>query len=183
MEKYQLLAHPAFPPRHVRSITASLSLEHEQWVRLRWRIEGAGRIVVPPLAGRRRADDLWKTTCFELFIASQEPAHGAYLEYNFSPSEAWASYQFRAYREGLTDGPMPRSPVIDWRGSGDLAIMDVALPRSVATMESWNFGLNAVIEEEGGARSYWAIAHPPGDKPDFHARACFAGRLEAPPRA
>ena len=37
-------------------------------------------------------------------------------------------------------------------------------------------GLSAVIEEHGGAKSYWALAHPPG-APDFHHPDCFAAQL------
>ena len=40
-------------------------------------------------------------------------------------------------------------------------------------------GLCAVIEEKDGTKSYWALAHPPGDKPDFHDPACFALELPA----
>ena len=43
----------------------------------------------------------------------------------------------------------------------------------------WEFGLSAVIEEEGGAKSLWALRHGEG-KADFHADACFAARLAAP---
>jgi len=39
-------------------------------------------------------------------------------------------------------------------------------------------GLSSVIEEQGGAKSYWALAHPEGN-PDFHAPACFAATLPA----
>ena len=39
-------------------------------------------------------------------------------------------------------------------------------------------GLSAVIEEQGGVKSYWALAHPDA-KPDFHAPACFAATLPA----
>jgi hypothetical protein len=42
---------------------------------------------------------------------------------------------------------------------------------------SWIGGVAAVIEEADGAKSYWALAHPPG-KPDFHHRDCF--QLELP---
>jgi hypothetical protein len=35
-----------------------------------------------------------------------------------------------------------------------------------------------VIEEQGGGKSHWAIAHPPG-QPDFHHRDCFAAELAA----
>lgn len=39
--------------------------------------------------------------------------------------------------------------------------------------------LSAVIEETGGHKSYWALAHPPG-QPDFHHPTCFAATLPAP---
>ena len=39
-------------------------------------------------------------------------------------------------------------------------------------------GLSAVIEEEGGRFSYWALAPPPG-APDFPHATCFAARLPA----
>ena len=37
-------------------------------------------------------------------------------------------------------------------------------------------GLSAVIEEQDGTKSYWALAHPDGP-PDFHDPACFAASL------
>jgi len=40
-------------------------------------------------------------------------------------------------------------------------------------------GLSAVIEEEGGVKSYWAMTHA-SEKPDFHDAACFAAGLEPP---
>jgi hypothetical protein len=46
--------------------------------------------------------------------------------------------------------------------------------------KAWIAGVSAVIEEANGAKSYWALAHPPG-KPDFHHPDCF--RLELPPAA
>ena len=41
----------------------------------------------------------------------------------------------------------------------------------------WALGLSAILEEKDGTKSYWALAHPPGDKPDFHAADCFAASL------
>ncbi|MGH8770025.1 MAG: hypothetical protein ACREV2_02415, partial [Burkholderiales bacterium] len=36
--------------------------------------------------------------------------------------------------------------------------------------------LTAVIEDENGKLSYWALEHPPG-KPDFHHQVAFALEL------
>ena len=87
MQTLELIPHPAFPPREVTRIAASVSQKDRHWLQARWRIEGAGVIVVPPFAGRRRTDELWRTTCFEVFCGDGS----SYAEFNFAPSEAWAS--------------------------------------------------------------------------------------------
>ncbi len=43
---------------------------------------------------------------------------------------------------------------------------------SLARRSTLRVGLSAVIEEVGGHRSYWALAHPSG-KPDFHHSNSF----------
>jgi len=48
---------------------------------------------------------------------------------------------------------------------------------AVPAKARWDLGLSAILEEQDGTKSYWAIAHPPGDKPDFHDPACFAAHL------
>ena len=181
MQTHELIPHPDHPPLEVRSITASVDLSDKNWLRLRWRIEGAGRITVPPLAGNGRADGLWQTTCFELFLKSRELMPGAYEEYNLSPSEAWAVYSFNDYREGMSQTPMLRPPVLSWRGSsgGGLAIFDAGLSFGSLPELPWAYGLSAVIEEEDGIKSYWALAHP-AQQPDFHHPDCFTSRIAAP---
>jgi hypothetical protein len=37
--------------------------------------------------------------------------------------------------------------------------------------------LSAVIERRNGSRSYWALAHPKSNRPDFHTRDCFVAKL------
>jgi hypothetical protein len=61
------------------------------------------------------------------------------------------------------------------RASLDLAILlSPAVP--------WDLALTAVIETEDSARSYWALAHPPG-APDFHDPDCFVLHLPPPTAA
>ncbi len=132
---------------------------------------------MPPLAGKGRADGLWKATCFELFLRA--PQGEGYCEFNLSPSERWAAYDFSAYRSGMAERPMPRDPVCNWRGGSGFALFDTAIPIAALPPLPWQFGLTAVIEEQGGQLSYWALAHPQG-KPDFHADTCFAATLAAP---
>jgi hypothetical protein len=134
-------------------------------------------LVIPPFAGKGRAEELWKTTCFEAFL---KPNGGqAYVELNLSPSERWAAYDFTAYREGMAERPFPREPECTMRAGQQLAIFDAAVPVAGLPDGPCDLGLAAVIEEEGGALSWWALAHPEG-KADFHHPDCFALELPAP---
>jgi predicted GIY-YIG superfamily endonuclease len=173
---FSLLPHPHAPPLGAETITARINADDPHWLRIRWRIEGAAALIISPFAGKGRADGLWQATCFELFIRTGDGE--GYCEFNLSPSERWAAYDFITYREGMTDRPMPRDPVCTLRRGGKLAIFDAAIPRSALPALPWRFGLSAVIEEEAGVKSYWALAHPEA-KPDFHDPACFAGVLPA----
>lgn len=180
MQTYPLLPHPDHPPRNISQIEARVLGADANWLRLRWRIEGAEMLVLPPFAGKGRADGLWKTTCFELFLQPEGAA--AYCEFNLSPSERWAAYDFSAYRDGMSERPSPREPNCTMRVGQSMAIFDVAIPLGALPTRDCAMGLCAVIEEEGGAKSYWALAHGEG-KPDFHAPSCFTATLPAPQRA
>ncbi|MDE2596845.1 MAG: DOMON-like domain-containing protein [Sphingomonadales bacterium] len=175
METWELVPHPDHPAVAVNRIEARVLGVTPNWLQLRWRIEGSAALVVPAFAGKGRADGLWQTTCFELFIKGA--AGDGYVEMNLSPSERWAAYDFAGYREGMAERPTARQPVCTLRRGGGFAIFDAAVPMADLPHLPWRFGLSAVIEEEGGCRSYWALAHPAG-KADFHAPACFAATLE-----
>lgn len=177
MQTHQLVPHPAHPSSEVSGVEARVIGFDQSWLRVRWRIEGAQRLVVPPFAGRGRADELWRTTCFELFL---KPDGGeAYVEINLSPSERWAAYDFASYRDGMAERPASREPDCTMRLGSSFAIFDAAIPRDGLPALPAAAGFAAVIEEQGGTISYWALSHQT-EKPDFHAPACFAARL-APP--
>ena len=171
-----LIANADCPPLELRSVEAAiLGIDHG-WLRLRWKLEGTGKLVVPPFAGRGRADGLWQTTCFEVFLRS--PGSAEYVELNLSPSERWAAYDFSGPRQGMSDRPMPRDADCTLRRGGAMAFFDAAVPLAGLPPLPWELNLTAVIEEEGGQKSYWALAHAPG-QPDFHHPACFAATLPA----
>ena len=124
-------------------------------------------LVIPDKPRRGRADELWKTTCLELFVQTAD----GYREYNFSPSGAWAAYDFTGPREGMSKPPV-EPPEIDVEDIGDKLLLDAVLDLP----ERGRFGLAAVVEEVGGTKSYWALVHGTG-RPDFHHPACFAADL------
>jgi hypothetical protein len=178
MQTHRLTAHSAHPPLRVSAIEARVIGFDADWLRVRWRIEDAHALFVPPFAGRGRADDLWLTTCFEVFL---QPHGGqAYVELNLSPSERWAAYDFTGYRDGMSNRPASREPDCTMRQGSSFAIFDAAIPRDVLPLFPAAANFTAVIEEEGGVKSYWALSHPKA-KPDFHDPACFAAELAPPP--
>lgn len=172
----QLACHPAHPPLAVRSVEARIIGHDTAWLRARWKIMGAGKLVVPPFAGKGRADGLWQTTCFELFLQGNAPG---YTEINLSPSERWNVYDFTGRREGMAERAMPREPDCTMRLGTDMAIFDAAIPAAGLPPAPWRAGFTAVIEETGGHKSYWSLVHPSGE-PDFHDPACFTAELAAP---
>lgn len=180
MQTHSLAPHPDSPSRAVSGIEARIIGRDANWLRVRWRIEGAQELVVPAFAGKGRADELWRTTCFELFL---KPLGGeAYCEFNLSPSERWNIYDFDRYREGMRERPFPREPECAMRLGSSFAIFDAAVPVAGLPNVDCAMGLSAVIEEQGGTIGYWALAHGNG-RPDFHAPACFTAALPAPQAA
>lgn len=133
----------------------------------------ANRFVIPaPADEPKRVEDLWQTTCFEAFLRA--PGEESYREWNFAPSGNWAAYDFTSHREGRTDADVAE-PYI--RVEDNLTWWAVAATIAVDADIPWALGLSAILEEKDGTKSYWALAHPLGDKPDFHDPVCFAAHL------
>lgn len=169
-----LVAHPETPATGVNSVQVRWYETRDRLLVLRWLITGADAVAVPPFAGKGRGENLWQTTCGELFLKDREGA--GYREFNFSPSERWAAYRFSGYREGMVDIDIP-SPEVSCDSGQFLFVLTALLDASV--LDGCDMaGLSAVIEEKDGTKSYWALAHGPG-KPDFHAQACFGLPLPA----
>ena len=176
-----LIAHPDSPPNSswaaIEAFSAQLSRSAAPGrLTLRFRIDGdIGQLLIPGAAAPGRQDDLWKHTCFEVFL--KVGGTPAYYEFNFSPSGAWAAYRFDGYRSGM--GPAEVSaPSIATQRTADRFDIDVdfALPHDIAAATPQPLSLTAVIEDRASRISYWAVAHAPL-KPDFHHDNGFVLRL------
>ena len=187
--RFDLMPHPLHPPAAVRGVTAQVLGLDAQWLRLRWRVDGANALLLPSAAEASRADGLWKTTCFEAFLRS-DVGGNAYVELNLSPSGRWNAYDFTAYRDGMAPRAVTNAPDVSMHDATNedgaaqragVLVFDAVIPREALPPLPCSLGLCAVLEERGGVKSYWALAHPPQGAPDFHAAACFAARLEPTP--
>lgn len=132
-----------------------------------------GRFVIPKLSEPWRADELWTTTCFEAFL--QASGETAYREWNFAPTGNWAAYDFPSYRDGMERAEVANPPYI--RMEDNFTWWSVGATIGTEAARHWHLGLSAVLEEQDGTKSYWALAHPDGDTPDFHAADCFVAKL------
>jgi hypothetical protein len=158
-----LVRHPDTPPGAIQAIDGELERLPGGAIAI-FRVRGdIAKLVVPPPAAPDRTDGLWRTTCFELFVAGEGPG---YREFNFSPSGQWAAYEFDGYRAGMRNASARvETEIYHTNNALDFSAKIYAeFPNPVL------IGLTAVIEESGGTISYWSTAFAPG-KPDFHAEA------------
>ena len=143
-------------------------------------IEGdLARVYVPPPRPPQFVDGLWKHTCCECFISPK--GRPEYHEFNFAPSGEWAAYAFAKYRDGASLKDEALNPGIIVRKSAGKLEVTASIPldrlSSVHRCATLALALAAVIEEEDGVLSYWALGHPAG-QPDFHQRESFVLEIE-----
>ena len=177
--RHSLALHPDSRCTAVTRIDVEATRPRPGHLVLRYTV--AGKIAdlrLPPLAASTRIDELWRHTCFEAFL--RPPSGDAYYEFNFAPSTQWAAYAFGGYRSGMRVADEVDAPFIEVQRSADFYLLQASLDleRLVRVPKDalWRLGLSAVIEEESGAISYWALKHPPG-RADFHHSDCFALEL------
>ncbi|RUN78148.1 DOMON-like domain-containing protein [Sphingomonas sp. TF3] len=178
MQEYELVPHPDTPPAKVEAVRVRIVVR-EGALLLTFIVHGNDHVALPDWATSTRRDDLWKTTCGEMFLGL--PGSEVYVEFNYSPSTQWAAYRFDAHRAGGRDLPLSTPPLVDRGDDTSDYLVEVEQPLSDLPGEPFDLGLTAVIEETDGTKSYWALAHAPGP-PDFHNRDCFIATLPAPER-
>lgn len=165
---FVLLPHPALPSPPFA--LAGVVVRDARRLVVRYELRGDNRLLRLPLPTRPApVDGLWQHTCFELFIAGSDGT--AYREFNFSPSGEWASYAFSSCR--VRDDAAARVlPVQDWQFDDSLLRLRAQLYAVDLPPGEWRLGLSAVLEDQRGERSYWALHHPL-PHPDFHDRDAF----------
>lgn len=158
----------------VHALTVTLQAQPAGGLALRYHLDAdAAQLNIPPRGAARFADALWRHTCFELFVS---PAIGetAYREFNFSPSLAWAAYQFADYRSGMTPLRLAKVPSMSVEPNGlSLTVAVAAEALGASGAAPMQLGLAAVIESRDGSLSYWALKHTAA-QPDFHHRESFS---------
>lgn len=128
--------------------------------------------LAPPAKAPERKDGLWQTTCLECFFS---PGGGpGYWECNLSPAGHWNVFRFDSYRQGMApEDRISRQAFTVSSAEGSLSLrLCLDFGKVVARDASLAIGVNAVLEDQAGALSFWALRHG-GARPDFHRREDF----------
>ncbi|MEP7243957.1 MAG: DOMON-like domain-containing protein [Gammaproteobacteria bacterium] len=160
----------------VRAFEVNVGLSKEGALSLHYVLEAnLSRLRLAPAREPDRTDELWKHTCFEAFVRS--PGGAPYREFNFSPSTQWAAYSFEGYRQGMAAANVSTPPHVLVEQSANRLDVTVQLELGTAS-RSVELALAAVLEDENGRLTYWALKHPAA-KPDFHHQDAFTLKLRS----
>ena len=169
--------HP-FPGRTLRGMTIRGAIERTpQTLTLSFLLQGdLGDLLLPAATERTRSDDLWQSTCFEMFWAEEGKEN--YWELNLAPTGAWNVYAFTDYRAGMRRKERVAEPLIQIGRTPDSFSLTAEL--MIGTLHentpSLRIGVSAVLRHQDSRLSHWALAHPE-NRPDFHASQSFLLRV------
>lgn len=169
--------HP-FPGQDSNGMTIQGTIERtDQALVLSFLLQGnLNDLVLPPAAKRNRCDNLWQSTCFEMFWAEEEKKN--YWELNLAPNGGWNVYAFTDYRTGMQQEERVGEPHIETTRTPDSFSLTAEL--EIGTLHAENaplrVGISSVLQHQDTRLSYWALTHPK-EKPDFHAPQTFLLRM------
>jgi len=173
-----LLCHPTTPCPALAAIAVTASLGADG-LTLSYRLHGdpAG-IRLPAPQPPAPADDLWRHTCCEAFVAAVDGQE--YREFNLSPCGRWAAWNFIGYRRRDESWQAVAAPRISLLHLPDGLKLDTVIPAALLPADRpLHVGLTTVVEALDGGKSYWALAHAAA-QPDFHLRDSFTLILNPP---
>jgi len=171
MPTFTLHCHPDTPCPFIETFNVSVNFRPEGELECIYELRGAiDRLAIPGAGAPLRTNELWRHTCFEVFLRAAGAS--GYAEFNFSPSSAWAAYRFDKYRTGRSDIELPGPPRIACRQDRATLILKASLMNASHPTQTTQLAVSAVIEDVHGALYYWALRHADG-KPDFHHEAAF----------
>jgi hypothetical protein len=175
-----LHCHAASSAEAVRALAVVVRVVHAERIVFSYLLDAdLERLRIQAKRAPQRAHELWTHTCFEAFLGIAGTS--GYCELNFAPSKGWNMYRFSARREGMTVITDARAPHIAVHRTAagfrlDATVFWHDLIKETAPLRL-RLGISAVLEDEGGRLSYWALQHPPG-KPDFHHPDSFTLELD-----
>ncbi len=117
---------------------------------------------------QKRENELWKRTCFELFIAPKSKSN--YNELNISPSSEWNFYHFSNYKIGMKEDKDISKPSIysSIRKNHYLLSCKFTINNKILE-DKLIFNLAVILLDKKGLRHFYSINRKRGVV-DFHNR-------------
>lgn len=173
-----LNAHPSSASSSAFFQIESLSRTDNITLDVAYHIRGdIAKLVIPKqLKHPARTDNLWKSTCCEIFL--RRAGHlTPYLEFNFAPSGQWAYYRFSGYRTEMERPDVNEHPIVITQIQAKIISLEVQVPWFIIDAhlpgtQPLEAGISVILKEKDGAISYWAVEHPL-EQPDFHHPESF----------
>ena len=164
---HKLKAH-----QNIKNISIEASLEcTKDKLRVTFVVGGAlSDYIFPKPYKLKRADELWKATCFELMLANEDEL---YYELNFSPSLGWNFYALESYRFEPKELEYFEEPSIFVEKKENLFRIILELESTGFNFEIFtHYNLATILLNKQNERTFWAIKHLK-IQPDFHDRDSF----------
>lgn len=163
---FQLEPHPDHPMEEVAALRVTCERMSDR-ILMRYRLWGdLDRLLLPGFDRTRREDRLWRSTCFEMFLRHNATS---YREYNFAPDGRWSAYRFASYRHARSN--LPNRCIVSSGRERDYYWCDAVVIGQ--QLDGHAVGISAIVENDAGFKSFWAVQHPAGAA-DFHHDDCFA---------
>ncbi len=153
------------------NIESTLTLNANK-ISLHFKISGAiKKYQFPQKEELKRASELWKATCFELFLANSKTQ--TYYEINISPTLHWNIYRLEVYRAEPKEFVVSSEPLIKSREDKEHYKIDFELAcKELDLAEFDQYNLAVILLNKQNEREFWAV-NPVGESPDFHDRRGF----------
>lgn len=120
----------------------------------------------------KRANELWRATCFELFLANSKTK--IYYEINISPTLHWNIYRLETYRAEPKELIVSSEAIIKIREDEQSYEINFELEcKELDLAEFDQYNLAVILLNNQNEREFWTI-RPMGKSPDFHDRDGFS---------
>jgi len=164
------MKHQLIPYKKSSNIKIISTLEqNKNLLHLTFKLSGAiENYKLPKTKKQERKDELWRESCFELFLATEEEE--AYYEFNFSPTLAWNVYRLEYYR--AEPKMIDEVELVEFEVKQTKETLFIEIILDVQTLQFNSYNLATIVLNKQDEREFWSLKAK-GDTPDFHSRLEF----------
>lgn len=151
------------------TVVDSLVLLKENFVYVSFSVSGnLEAYQIPTKQKQKRDNNLWESTCFELFLANSEM--DGYYELNLSPSLAWNLYYLSDYRATPKEVCIKNEIEIETFHNEDSLKLSCKFEMKTDVFNLYNVAV--ILLTQSNQRHFWSVHHR-SEEADFHDKDNF----------